>query len=403
MSTTLQTERTLSLSLHPNVQFIYELALARLELEALGAEWEPTDDLRTFRLVGEADCQLLKRRTAYFQSINGDFTDYHCLQRYNRTRSVNQYLTHWIYPYKGKFHPQMIRALLNVIGARPGDTVLDPFIGSGTTALECQLLGIKCIGIDVSPLCVLISRVKTESLQVLEAIERQSKVAAPFATRDLEQGILIKEPIPHYGDERIANFFIVAEMVAHSDRARRRKDFVSSFHANVQRMLLSVKDLKEASEALGLQLVYPVIQKGDARCLNLAEESVDGVITSPPYSIALNYVENDAHALSALGYDLCRIKEEFIGVRGSGQEKFRMYEQDMRESIREIYRVLKPGKHCVIIIGNITYQNEEVDTTGMVRRLCSDAGFEEVRAIEKIIFGLYNVMQKDYIMMFWKP
>ncbi len=40
----------------------------------------------------------------------------------------------------------MIRALLNIINIKEGDTVLDPFIGSGTTALEAQLLGINCVG-----------------------------------------------------------------------------------------------------------------------------------------------------------------------------------------------------------------------------------------------------------------
>lgn len=64
----------------------------------------------------------------------------------------------------------MVRALFNIIRLEPGDTVLDPFVGSGTTALEAQLLGINCIGIDVSPLCVLQSKVKTESLSVLPLI-----------------------------------------------------------------------------------------------------------------------------------------------------------------------------------------------------------------------------------------
>jgi DNA modification methylase len=49
----------------------------------------------------------------------------------------------------------MIRALINIIGLNDGDKVLDPFSGSGTTSLEAQLLGIECIGIDISPLCVI--------------------------------------------------------------------------------------------------------------------------------------------------------------------------------------------------------------------------------------------------------
>jgi len=154
-----------------NVQFIYELALAELELEALGAKFTVTNGLRELLLDNECDPDILLIRLAYFKTIDGKATDYYKLIKYNRTKSVNQYLTHWIYPYKGKFHPQMIRALLNILKLAAGDTVLDNFIGSGTTAVESQLLGINCIGIDISPLCVLQSKVKTESIYVITQIE----------------------------------------------------------------------------------------------------------------------------------------------------------------------------------------------------------------------------------------
>lgn len=154
-----------------NVQFIYELALAQLELQSLGTRFEMTNGLREFKLLDTKDGEELRRRLAYFKFVKGNYTDYFQIVQKNRTRSVNQYLTHWIYPYKGKFHPQMIRALLNIIGLEPGDTVLDPFIGSGTTAVEAQLLGINCVGIDVSPLCVLQSRVKTELDETIIAKE----------------------------------------------------------------------------------------------------------------------------------------------------------------------------------------------------------------------------------------
>ena len=154
-----------------NVQFIYELALAELELEALGAKFTVTNGLRELLLDNECKPNMLLKRLAYFKTINAKATDYYKLTRYNRTKSVNQYLTHWIYPYKGKFHPQMIRALLNILKLGRGDSVLDNFIGSGTTAVEAQLLGINCIGIDTSPLCVLQSKVKTESIYVINQIE----------------------------------------------------------------------------------------------------------------------------------------------------------------------------------------------------------------------------------------
>ncbi|MCL0093265.1 site-specific DNA-methyltransferase, partial [Dehalococcoidia bacterium] len=146
-----------------NVQFIYELALAQLELQFLDVRFEVTNGLREFRLVETQDEEKLRKKLAYFKLIKGKYTDYFRIIQKNRTRSVNQYLTHWIYPYKGKFHPQMIRALLNIIGLEQGNTALDPFIGSGTTAVEAQLLGINCVGIDISPLCVLQSKVKVEA------------------------------------------------------------------------------------------------------------------------------------------------------------------------------------------------------------------------------------------------
>ena len=135
------------LELMDKVQFIYESVLAKLELEGLSAKFETTNSMRKFKLL-EGDEELLKRRVAYFKRINGEITDYEKLVQFNQTRSINQYLTHWIYPYKGKFHPQMIRALLNFIGLKEGDTVLDPFMGSGTTAIVARRLGRKWIGIE---------------------------------------------------------------------------------------------------------------------------------------------------------------------------------------------------------------------------------------------------------------
>ena len=121
-----------------NVQFIYELSLAQLELKALGVDFEVTNSLRQFKISNNCPeiTALIRRRASYFKTADGGYTDYFYIIQKNRTRSVNQYLTHWIYPYKGKFHPQMIRALLNIIGLKEGDTVLDPFSGSGTTGAK---------------------------------------------------------------------------------------------------------------------------------------------------------------------------------------------------------------------------------------------------------------------------
>jgi len=160
-----------TLTLLDNIQFIYELALARLELRSFEPGLKVTNDFREFEIKEVNNLKNLKSRLAYFKALDNTYTDYYYLQKYNQTKSVNQFLTHWIYPYKGKFHPQMIRALLNIIGMKKGETLLDPFVGSGTAILEAQLLDIDGIGIDISPLCVLISKVKTESVDALNQIK----------------------------------------------------------------------------------------------------------------------------------------------------------------------------------------------------------------------------------------
>ncbi|HPW34811.1 MAG TPA: DNA methyltransferase [Candidatus Paceibacterota bacterium] len=381
---------TKKLKLLDNIQFIYELALARLELHSFNPDLKVTNDFREFELKDDGNFETLKRRLAYFKTINGDYSDYYYLQKYNQTKSVNQYLTHWIYPYKGKFHPQMIRALMNIIKIQNGETLFDPFVGSGTAVLEAQILGVNAIGLDISPLCVLISKVKTESVDVLDEIKKYKDF------------YLFKKGGKESSDERVKNFYKVAEMMAHSDQSRRGKNFESSFVSNALKMIASIEDYSNAIKKHNLKIGKTKILEGDARKINLKDESVDGIITSPPYSIALNYVANDAHSLKALGYDLDKIKEDFIGVRGTGLNKFELYEKDMEKAYSEMYRVLKKDKYCVVIIGNVTFQGQEINTTQNVIDYCEKIGFKTIKKMEKIIYGLYNVMQKEYILIFQK-
>ena len=348
-----------------NVQFIYELALAELELEALGAKFTVTNGLREFLLDNECNPNILLKKLAYFKTIDGKATDYYKLIRYNRTKSVNQYLTHWIYPYKGKFHPQMIRALLNILKLAAEDTVLDNFIGSGTTAVEAQLLGINCIGIDISPLCVLQSKVKTESIYVITQIEGLREEAVDSFSASNSNTLFSQQEAKNYGDflsslsdERVRNFYLMAKLVSISDKERRGRDIIQSFIRNTGLMIGSVKDYASAANELGLHLGKVDIKQADARSLPLGDESVDGIITSPPYSIALDYIANDAHAFRALGHDPEEMKGEFIGVRGKGNDRIQLYNQDMIKSFQEMYRVLKKGGLCAIVIGNDTYQGQ---------------------------------------------
>jgi len=393
------------LELMDRVQFIYELALAKLELDALSANFETTNSMRKFKLIS-GDEDLLKKRVAYFKRIDGQISDYEKLVQYNQTKSINQYITHWFYPYKGKFHPQMIRALLNFIKVKEGDLVLDPFLGSGTTALESQVLGIDSVGVDVSPVCVLISKVKTQSVDVLDKIneikedilKHNSGTLINFDVKPQQ----LRKSIEDITDEKVKNFFLVAELIAHSDRSRRRRNFNEAFSINVEKMIKSVEDFSNAIKETGIELGDVQIEEGDSRNLKVEDNSVDGIVTSPPYSIALDYVKNDAHALEALGFDIKKIREEFIGVKGTNAKKIELYNQDMMKSIDEMFRVLKSGKFCVIIIGDATYFGEKIKTVDFTIKYAEKTGFKLIKNLDKIIFGLYNVMQKENILIFQK-
>jgi len=387
-----------------NVQFIYELALARLELLSFGAQFEIVDGFRDFKLHKAEDEQQLRRRLAYFKSVNGSETDYFRIIQKNRTRSVNQYLTHWIYPYKGKFHPQMIRALLNIIGLKRGETVLDPFMGSGTTAVEAQLLGVNCVGVDTSGLCVLQSKVKTESVLAIEQIREISHdIVGAIQSGLFDRGAdAVRAPIDSLPDGAARNFYKMAMLVAISDQVRRRRDFSNSFIKNLERMLGSVEDQHAITEALCLELGEVNIVEGDARALWLADSSIDGIITSPPYSIALDYVENDAHSFTELGHDVSEIRDRFVGLRGKGEARIGLYNEDMRVCLDEMFRVLRPGKCAAIVIGDAKYMGQEVGTVAFVTDRAKDIGFELLADVNKIIFGLYNVMQKESILIFRK-
>lgn len=384
-----------------NVQFIYELVLAQLELHSLGAAFEMTDEFSSFKLVSVEDEERLRRRLAYFETVNGASTDYFYISRKNRTRSVNQYLTHWIYPYKGKFHPQMIRASLNIIGIESGETVLDPFVGSGTTALEAQLLGINCIGLDASPLCVLQSRVKTASHDVVDEIraECEERTGLTQAETTLDEAAL--SPIAT-DEQRVQDFFCMAKLVALSDSVRRRKDFTSAFASRTKLMVQSIADYHQIRTELGLTLGRAVIERGDARALPLRDNSIDGIITSPPYAIALDYIKNDAHALQALGLDAREMREQFIGLRGRMNERVRLYNEDMKKSLEEMMRVLKPNKCALIVIGNAAYGGRTLESVELITKHASEVGLRLTNCIDKTIFGLYNVMQKEKVLIFKK-
>lgn len=72
--------------------------------------------------------------------------------------------THFFHHWTAKFIPQIPRRLIEMY-ARPGDVVLDPFMGCGTTLVEAARLGHDTWGADINPLAVKIARAKTAGIR----------------------------------------------------------------------------------------------------------------------------------------------------------------------------------------------------------------------------------------------
>lgn len=398
--------------LHRNVQFIYERALALLELEAFGGR-EVTDrpnlpKVFHFNSLGRFD-DILKK-AAYFARFNDDRTVYGELIRpgyqggsFNITRSVNTYLTHWFYPYKGKFHPQMIRGIFNILKLGSASVILDPFSGSGTTGLEAMVFGATAIGVDTSPLCILQGKVKTQAWKEHEKI-------ASMAQKILSQGSwsTMKEaldPARRHRNRVIREFFELAWMIVLSDIDVRNRAPESSLARNLPKMVRSIQAMNQAKETFGLEFGDVDFRRGDVRDLATAKiegESIDAVITSPPYSIALDYVKNDRHALEALGEKPEQIREQFVGVRGRGAGRAELYVEDMKAAFSEISRVLKPGGRAVMVIGNATIGAHEIATTKEMITWASAVGLNHYMTSPKIVYGLYSIMLDEDILFFQK-
>ena len=98
--------------------------------------------------------------------------------------------------------------------------------------------------------------------------------------------------------------------------------------------------------------IVEVLEKSDALKIDLPNESIDCVITSPPYSFAIDYVENDKDQLEFLGYNTKELKTKLIGLKGKYKtDKLNTYFSDMDKVCAEISRVLKRDKCFAMIIG----------------------------------------------------
>jgi hypothetical protein len=253
----------------------------------------------------------LIKRGAYFASVNGRYTNHYILcvssneaihdkksirakSFFRANRFSTGYATHSLFPYRGKFHPQLIKAIMNIIKIPEGGLLLDPMAGSGTALLEAQLIGINSIGIDVSPFCKLMGEAKSKALTInLNAfrnlLEYHNELLSFLLKKLSKERFIEKSKGKRWRDsatdEEIGNLYDVI-LLAFLDavgytRRQDSKTLNELFPEVLERYFYTIESSQKIQKRLKLKLGNLTYNTGSVCNLQLESESVDGIITSP--------------------------------------------------------------------------------------------------------------------------
>jgi hypothetical protein len=192
-----------------------------------------------------------------------------------------------------------------------------------------------------------------------------------------------------------------------------RKAPIELFRGILDRYLHCCMKFQTVSHAQGFDLGDVSAKHGDARSMDIPSESVDAILFSPPYSFAIDYAENDAFHLAALGVDRSQLEAQMIGLRGGRKlsDKYACYVEDMRSVLGECFRVLRQGRYCVIVVGTNNNQLSNVlktpahEVTGLNEILRSESeavGFSFSIEIPRSIKGMANTMREEFIIFLQK-
>ena len=165
------------LNFHGYRYFPYEHRLAKLEVKRLlGVEPEQADASLRVQTLNGTTAHLLQRLT-YFQDIvladKEKIVPQQALLETSATklddqgrlrRQQTRYSAHGLHEYRGKFNPQIVRVIMNLLGLDADDQIWDPFCGSGTVLLEARHQGFNAIGVDLNPLAVAIANAKLAAI-----------------------------------------------------------------------------------------------------------------------------------------------------------------------------------------------------------------------------------------------
>ena len=325
------------------------------------------------------------------------------------------FLTHSLHPYPAKFPPQLPRKILSLYG-KQGDTVLDPFCGSGTTLVEGRLQGLNVIGVDVNGLACLLSKVKATPLNLsqIEIIRHVTQQIQNLNFRfkfgdKFEIQVKEIEGLSHWFQDNVAKelTIILTEIEKLSDNDV--KDFLkiifssiivrvsnqesdtrfAAIKKNIPDCLtfdLFIERTKEYSNRIcdfSKQIVFQTefkIYNADSRNLNFIEpESVDLIITSPPYANTYDYYLYHKFRKRWLDlnvqfaqYNEIVSRREYSSLKKNPEK----WIKDLKICFAEMNRVLKKNKLAFVVIGDSVIKKELMKIDEIIKGFSASVGFK---------------------------
>ncbi|HEV7398371.1 MAG TPA: DNA methyltransferase [Pyrinomonadaceae bacterium] len=338
------------------------------------------------------------------------------------------YLSHDIHPYPAKFIPQIPRHVIAQL-SMPGETVWDPFGGSGTTALECVLLGRQAVSSDVNPLAEVIGNGKILTLRKEDEdflsgiIEELEIIAASEAS--IIDAFRRFEPLNRFEPEmpNCAQWFhpqAVAELsylrarieTFSADKCQRLATVClskiilrSSYQDSETRYTRCARDfppgkvirlfagaLESSLKKIRYLGTFLRFREAIFRTADLRKEavvapsSIDLIVTSPPYPNATDYHLYHRFRLFWLGFDPRELGKKEIGSHLRHQKEGNGIEQylaEMELCLRRMFAALRPGRFAVMVIGDAMFSGEMFHTAGLVGERASAVGFSVLGEIER--------------------
>ena len=340
-------------------------------------------------------------------SVDWDFAD-----------SSAQNLVHSIHPYPAKFIPQIPRELIRLF--HPGDAspVADIFAGSGTALVESVAAGLPAIGVDLSPLAVLIAKVKTTPLQTkLDPIARDIAGRAKTATAvipkiprldhwfkpEIQQALAnLIEEVDRITDTATRDALKVAVSritvrVSNQESDTRYAAVVKAVTANdvLDLFISSAEFINRAltEEYGGISSKIPSCRLVNRNILEISPDElgcgIGLLVTSPPYPNAYEYWLYHKYRMYWLGMDPIAVRTSEIGARPHYFKKNRQteihFEEQMGRCFWLLSRAMRPVSFACLIVGRSIIHGRHIDNTQVLKRAASSHGFQLVGQISRQI------------------